>query len=66
MVAQPTFGIYGELEADLDMDLSVSADLAYNVDGAKAFFPADVQPSAGGFTPADSSETISPAMTRPS
>ncbi|KAJ7061876.1 hypothetical protein C8F01DRAFT_1024956 [Mycena amicta] len=44
----PTFGIYGELIADLDADLSVAVDLTYTADNARIYFPADPEgPSAG-------------------
>ncbi|KAJ6531441.1 hypothetical protein DFH09DRAFT_1370588 [Mycena vulgaris] len=55
----PTFNIYGELIAELDADVSVSVDLAYDVDGAKMFFPPDTQASGGGFTPGETALTLS-------
>lgn len=53
-ILQPTFNIYGELVAELDADVKVSVDLAYNVDGAKMIYPPETETSGGGFTPANS------------
>ncbi|KAJ6546614.1 hypothetical protein B0H10DRAFT_2243472 [Mycena sp. CBHHK59/15] len=55
----PTFTIYGEIVADLDADVNLSVDLAYNVDDAKVYFPQSAQPSGGGFTPNNSALTLS-------
>ncbi|KAJ7763215.1 hypothetical protein DFH07DRAFT_770937 [Mycena maculata] len=56
---QPTFGIYGELVTDLDTDVSVSVDLAYNVNNAQVFIPAAAQTLGGSFSLADTSLTLS-------
>ncbi|KAK7052587.1 USP domain-containing protein [Favolaschia claudopus] len=54
----PTFGVYGELEANLDADFDLRVDLAYNLN-AKAYFPPDSQPSTGASKPIDSKLTLS-------
>ncbi|KAJ6551946.1 hypothetical protein B0H19DRAFT_1159447 [Mycena capillaripes] len=55
----PTFDIYGDLEATLDADFSVSVDLAYNLDAVRMFYPPDAEASSGSSSPATSSVVIS-------
>jgi hypothetical protein len=55
LAMQPTFGIYGELDATLDdADFGLFVDLEYNLK-TKAFFPPETETSSGVSTPADSS-----------
>lgn len=50
----PTFKIIGQAKADLDINVDMTVDLSYKVDGAKLFFPASKgHPSGGGFKPGE-------------
>lgn len=50
----PTFKIIGQAKANLDINVDMTVDLSYKVDGAKLFFPASKgHPSGGGFKPED-------------
>ncbi|KAJ7606690.1 hypothetical protein FB45DRAFT_807591 [Roridomyces roridus] len=55
----PTFTIYGEIDANIDADLAVSVDLAYNLQNAKLTIPVEDSPKDGSVTPANSALTLS-------
>ncbi|KAJ7247005.1 hypothetical protein C8J57DRAFT_1724658 [Mycena rebaudengoi] len=56
----PTFTIYGEIAAALDVSgVGLSVDLAYNIQDAKIFFPPGSQNSTGVFTPTDKIVSVS-------
>ena len=53
----PTFKINGQVKANLDVDLDMTVNIAYNVKDAQMVFPPnDKRKSGGEFKPADSSE----------
>ncbi|KAJ6483580.1 hypothetical protein C8R47DRAFT_565427 [Mycena vitilis] len=55
----PTFGIYGELEATVDADISVDVDLAYDLDNVRMYYPPDSETSTGSCAPSTSTLVLS-------
>ncbi|KAF7291289.1 hypothetical protein MIND_01272800 [Mycena indigotica] len=47
-ISRPSFGIYGQLDAEIDGDLSVAVDLAYTADHARVYFPAEPRSASSG------------------
>ncbi|KAA1467373.1 hypothetical protein DENSPDRAFT_238702 [Dentipellis sp. KUC8613] len=55
----PTFAVNGQVNGDVELELDVSFDLAYNINNAQLQFPPNAGKSSGDATPNDNKFSIS-------